>query len=510
MNAKIETSATTSPYLTVTQLNAAMQGVPSTNLWDVVCSYTVDKLNDFLAAQYDAGQLATEVKLSTQRADPLTGESFTIKYDIFFGTPKMSFVAGRSGYAQLDMPIEDGSSYSVWPQGATEPSSTTEIPGGTYSVVAVVPLAAVDGTTGEVAPDDSAVTFSDGDTTDSHVVIHFKTEKGTTYNIVPAPDSSQTDPLETYFLPVLAQYFQDDVDEVDYAVASVNNHKPTEGDTVLTPKSFVFSSWASETSGVLSLYIQTEESGNPQGNLAPSFQPGDTQIPPVPAGYDASIILSNSLVKKGYLAPQLSACGFSTAFPAATNGISVTLTSSAKVVVPSDDDNYIFGNDSYSGLDFSLDDFPMTLNLIGGNASVSWKAKKSCGWSESNAASGTPSYGTVDLTITVNKGPIALKPSSSDFSIADIELTTDDYDISTKAESCAWYETMAGCIETVPNYYENEMKLKVPGMSISLNGLDFFATTNLLTPGEQVVVIDDDQGVHTPYDFLIVGQVSSQ
>jgi hypothetical protein len=64
--------------LTLQELVTAMNGYPSTNGWDIVCSYTVAQLNQFLQTQYDAGKLAKKVSLSTECQDPLMGTDFTI------------------------------------------------------------------------------------------------------------------------------------------------------------------------------------------------------------------------------------------------------------------------------------------------------------------------------------------------------------------------------------------------------------------------------------------------
>ena len=283
----------TQSFSSLSDLVSSMNGKPSTNQWDIVCSYTVAQLNQFLQAQYEVGKLAKEVHLSTEREDPLMGTDFTISYNIQFASPQLGFISGRSGFATLEMPIKDGSSYSVTPKGADKPTRTVSIPGGKYSVKAVVPLAAIRGDTGEIKEQGNIIEFSDGGSHDNHVIIHFKNEKGTSYEIVPKSDPQDKDTLETYFLPVLSQYFQTEINEIDYALSTVNNSQPPSGLSVFTPKSFAFASMGDGDSGVLSLYIQTSESNNPPGNASPSFQPGDSQVFPIPKSYTGSIVISN-------------------------------------------------------------------------------------------------------------------------------------------------------------------------------------------------------------------------
>jgi hypothetical protein len=503
-------------YPSEADLVQAMNGVPTTNQWDVVCSYNAAQLNAFLSAQYAANRLASEVKLTTQRKDPLSGADYTIDYDVHFASPVLSFLAGRSGYAKLDMPIMSGS-YKVTPAGATQPTLTKDIPANTYTVSTIVPLASIEGTSGAVTEQGKIVVLGDGSAAQQSIILHFQTTGGTVFSIAPAPSPSDTDALVTYFLPVLAQYFQTEVSEIDYALAAVNNRTPTAGDTVLTPKSFAFASVGGDDVGVLSLYIQTAESGNPPGNPAPSFQPGDGQMLPIPANYTASIILSNALILNGFLTPQLQASGFSVSFDTPSDGISAELKSSAAVINPGKDDNWFFGDTEYKGLDITLNDHPLNLVFKQGNVSLHWKATTSSEWSQTSVAPGGPAggstsyhYGVVDLTLTVNTAPIPLNAGNDDISIADVTLQRSDFTVTTRGEDCAWYQTaFAGCMETVPQYYSSDMELQIPPIAVSLHGLDFFATTNVLAPGQQVIKIDAGAGTQTPHDLLLVGNVTT-
>ncbi|MBF0423136.1 MAG: hypothetical protein HQL73_09095 [Magnetococcales bacterium] len=498
-------------YPTLPDLVKSMNGVPTTNQWDIVCSYTVAQLNAFLTAQYQAGKLAKEIKLSTKRQDPLTGAIFTISYDIQFASPKLTFMTGRSGFGYLTMPINNGSSYSVTPDGAIKPTKTAPIPGGIYSVQATVPLAAIQGDTGSVIEQGQVVYFSDGKPEDNHVIIHFKNAKGTLYKILPEPDPKDKDVLVTYFLPVLDQYFQDDVSEVDYALASVNNTPAPVGQTALTPKSFAFASTGEGDAGVLSLYIQTKESGNPPGNPAPSFQPGDTATFPIPQGYTASLIFANDLITKTFITPQLTQNGFTTSYDSTNDGISAQLKKDGSVVAKSEHNNYIFSGSSYDGLNISLNDHPVNLIIKQGQMSLHWSAKTTSGWSTyaSGGMSTVTQYGSVDLTLTMDKGPYPLVLTDNDITIAKVDVSSSDFKVNTSAGGCKWYEVIVGCSESVPSFYKGDMKLSIPSISVELHGLNFLCDTNLLAPGQHMIDMDDKKGVQTPHDFLIVGQVTA-
>lgn len=498
------------------ELVKSMSGFPCTNNWDIVCSYTIDQLNQFLQTQYDAAKLAKEVKVSTEKQDPITGDDFTISYNIQFASPKVSFISGVSGSVTLEMPINDGSSYSVTSNGTTRPPQT--IPGNTYSVQAVVPLAAINGDTGEITEQGNIIEFSNGKVHDNHVIIHFNNEKGATFAIDPKPDSKDTDILVTYFLPALVTYFQTEINEVDYALSTVNNTPPASGLSSFTPKSFVFASMGDESekeTGVLSIYIQTCESGNPPGSAIPSFQPGDTSTFPIPSSYTASIILSYDLITKAFLQPQLEASGFTVAFNTVTDGISVQLMKHDSVIAQgsSSDGKFVYGGYSYDGLTLSLEAHPLKLVIKQGQLLFDWEGNATSGWSTytpEEPGHSTSEYGTIDITIQLKEKTAKLSLSNDAITIIEVDFSSPDFSITNVAEACSGLARLNGCRELIPPFYTQEMKLTIPSINVALNGFDFFITTNLLAPGQHIIDVNSTVGILTPHDFLIVGQIAKK
>jgi hypothetical protein len=503
----------TTSYSTLNDLVNQMKGVPTTNGWDVVCSYNVSQLNEFLKALYDKDILQKTVNVETLREDPFSGAKMKITYTIQFASPTLSFVTGRSGMAYVTMPINEGSSYSITQEGVDKPTKTKSIPGGKYSVRALVPLAAVQGDTGEVVEDGEIVTFSDGVEHDNHVILHFKSEKGTLYEILPTPDPTDMDVLVTYFLPVLQNYFQTTIKEVDYALTTINNITPKEGLTILTPSFFVFASTGEDEDGVLSLYIQTKESQNPSGNISPSFQPGDKALSPIPQDYTVSLVLSNSLIQDAFMKPQLEATGFSVNFtnPTDGDGISFQLRKDENIFSTGKSGTGIFSGYNYDGLSINLKDNPLNVTVKEGQIGVSFSGRTSSEWSE-YIATGHPggnSYGKVDVTISVNKSATPIILSEEDDIHSSVSLNASDFNVSTSAHGCSVWEGFNGCRETVPAFYERDLPgtLQIPSINLNLTGLNFFNTTNLLAPGEHVIQFDSTKGVQTPHDFLLVGNV---
>jgi hypothetical protein len=504
-------SLSTNPYTppTIDDLVNLMKGNASTDQWDVVCSYSVNQLNQFLSAQYDANLLAKDVKISTQVQDPITDDPLDILFDLHFASPSLSFIAGRAGYATLTMTLIEGSTYTLTIQGGV--TKVVPIPGNKYSIQATVPLAAMKGDT--VFMTSNVITFGDENNETAHIVLHFQNEKGTTFQLAPQATGSDNFPLNSWLTWTLQNYFQTQVSEIDYALTSVNNTKPADGTVVLTPKSFVFTSSGDEDDGILSLYIQTDREGSLPGNPDPSFKPGGLETLPVPSGQSASIILSYDLLTRGFLKPQLEKQGFQVAFITTTDGINVQLKSDLSLVADASNGHVAFSAWDFEGLNISLNSFPLTMLFKDSNLQLQWQGSTTSNWSEASGGGGRTNYnfGAVDITITLNKPAIPLGTlSDQELTLANIQLGRADFSVTTSPHSCSFWDRMNGCLETPPPFYTQNMQLQIPAINLRLPDLDFFATTNLLSPGQQVIAIDTKTGVKTPCDFLIVGNISKK
>ncbi|MCC2280964.1 hypothetical protein LKL35_37260, partial [Streptomyces sp. ET3-23] len=106
----------------------------STNNWDVVASYSVDQLNDFLKKAHAGNKLVSQVTLNPAPVyDRHTKKYYTDTYKIIFQAPTIEFLLGQRGVARLVMPIGEGSTYTTKEKDAPGPGETTKLPGGKYS-----------------------------------------------------------------------------------------------------------------------------------------------------------------------------------------------------------------------------------------------------------------------------------------------------------------------------------------------------------------------------------------
>src|SRR5262245_49328504 len=95
-------------YPTIDQLVSAMVGVSSTNGWDIVTSYSLDRINDLLRSQFAAQQLISQIAIQTTGVSPATGAQFPVAIALSVAAPTVAFVAGVSGQCAVTMPIAGG------------------------------------------------------------------------------------------------------------------------------------------------------------------------------------------------------------------------------------------------------------------------------------------------------------------------------------------------------------------------------------------------------------------
>ncbi|HLM66195.1 MAG TPA: hypothetical protein VK358_01650 [Longimicrobium sp.] len=504
------TAVESDSLIELAELLALMNNNPSTNKWDVVCSYTLDSINAYLQAEQQASPLPSTLTLKTSLS--FFGQTYPLTYDLVLGTPLLSFSAAQSGVATLTIPIEPSSTWSA----PTAPVTSGQVPTG-LSVQITTPLGAVTGAEMQTPlPSQTQITFEGTGSQSYQIVLDFATGlNGTTakISIVPPPPPDAQDVWDTTLLPALTTYLSE-LRNVYYVLGAVSDTPPPAGTLALTPKSFAFDTWASADgmSGVLSIFIQTHESNNPPGAAGAPFEPGNGNVvSPVPSGYTASLILSNQLIKQ-FITNQLTRGSDpqwdSVTFEQPANrGLMATLSSPQPIFSNASNNDGWWGSYNYDGVETTFDKNPVQLTIADGNLSVCWPnpVTLSSGWTQTVVGAPNPTYGTVYVTISLNSTPTPFA-SDTDTSLiaANFTLSASDFTYTTSAKGCKWYST--GCAEYIPSYYD-QITFSVPSIGISLPDLNYFATTNVLSPGQTVISINSQTGVQTPCDFLLLGNV---
>ena len=279
----------------------------------------------------------------------------------------------------------------------------------------------------------------------------------------------------------------------------------------LQPETFLFTSASyGDKKGFLSIYINCKDSGNGAGNAKPVFQPKGVETLPVPQGYSSSIIISNRLFIDKYMVPQLKASGASdVSNNKATEGISLSVKFDQTVLKECGSASGLFFSFSIDKIDFNFKDNPVTFVIKDSAFSASWDYSKTISWSESNFGieRGSNHWGKADLTIKMSKGPVAINTDDHKLTISG-KVSSSDFTIDTKAQDVSFWERLGGGSSSLPIELEKDkLSLDFKELSFECHDIDFFATTNVLAPGQTMIDVDIAHGLKTPYDVVILGHV---
>ena len=496
-----------------TDLINAMSGCITTNKWDVLCSFNESKINQLLAQKYQQGDLVSKVSFQTSYHDDLFDEDVTITVLLVLREPLLNFQIGERDLCHLTMPIQEGK-YTMEAKG--RPVKETDIPQDTLVITCLVPLAAISGDT-QIHHGGSVIEFDDKDTSKAHVILHFQNTDETIFDIKPnsgfEPYVEKLDimnpQIKEAVIEQLKQFFKEQVSEIDYSVGGLTNTGDPEK-LSLKPKSFIFAASKPDINkdGSLNLYIQTENSGNPQGDLLPTFEPGGGSALPIPDGYTASLVLSSDFMANYYLKNQFSLLGWAVSNQTAETGTMVALTKDKTVVVPGE---HQMGRDQRfsDDVNISFKSNPFYLHLDKNSLNISWKFTQDVNWTEDS----------IDITgeVVHDAGIIAVTAScDKEFDLTvgqgkeiDFNITVQQNDFVVKAETKAssWPSFMSG-----EGYFDDAIKSQLPGaigsFTFNLEAIDVFAVSNLLFPGQNIFNIDTKEGFHVPRDLILFGNVS--
>jgi hypothetical protein len=514
-----------SGYPTPDGLFSTMQGASATNEWDIVCSYNEEKFNALLKTNFQAGKLVTNISFSVPHTSFFDNTTYIIDFNLSLGSPALEFL--ENNMVILTMPLEKAS-FTTRKKGASK-GNTNTIPANSFNLTATVPLAAMNGDTREIKQ--GVIEFTLGSTNEvQHIFLHFNAKpdgnvQATTYRIAPAdPSAPQTNgdlqQLEQFALPQIKEYFENNAKAFEYALTAVSNKPATQGEIILKPKAFVFTTQTFKDAGVLSIYIQTENSGNPVGNPTPRFEPGGQEIIPIPQGETASLIFSADLIGKSFLIPQFKDKHFnhhkftdieSTVLSKGGIGINASYDVKKTVSLPENQKmgDYILSMDPVT-VDFS--DKPYTFEFKTDDITVSMvEVSTHATWNAYIPSTGpddlhVPISGNVDIAVGLAKkyswqkiGTVNDREIKIDFSVSE-----SDYSITVKySQSFMWMRS-----DEVDDIIKTHLGPLIPDITLNFDGLNFFATTNLLFPGKEVIVIDANQGIHFPHDLILLGNVN--
>ncbi|KAI0852848.1 hypothetical protein F5Y00DRAFT_258103 [Daldinia vernicosa] len=492
------------------KLAEGMKGSGKTEKWDVVVSYSMAQLNDVLQKLWKSDSASKKVEFSVEREGP--GHSkYCTKFNITLAAPTLSFTLSKNACLKMDL------SGTYHDQTATETYPDETIPPG-YYFEANVPIVCVsaDGNSkemGEVLAFDSNkanerlhVVFSFDSTKDTSAVFDVKRKAG-------VPDTDTFVNTSKYFEKWIKANWQ----TIKYSLAEV---APTQedGTQVLTPEHVAFTVYPTSdgSSGCLSLYIKTKDSGNQDGEATTVFRLSDGESIPIPSDHTASIIIRRELVQKFLsqaidgartynkkaltVSPKSTTTGF-----AYTNKLNTTFHNFFS-------EHTALGDYNIKEFNWSFDDSPLDLDIANNQARWTMSFENSFEWSISRTyvrhgdVKTDFKYGTVKCNLSMDNSSTFLSLDDKKVT-AKIEIQGGWWNRKAEAVQPSLGEKLLGMQDDIPDEVERWMDgWQFPVFSNTMR-LDFFATTNVFAPGKHIIDIDTSVGVLTPYDLLIVGNI---
>ena len=340
-----------------------------------------------------------------------------------------------------------------------------------------------------------------------HIVFSFDSTKDTAavYDVKREGKHDGPDPfLNT--APHLTKWIKENWKTIEYSLAGVTPN-PAEGAVFLTPERIAFTVYPTSdgSSGCLSLYIKTKDSGNQEGYASPAFRLSSGDSIPIPSDHTASIIIRRELVQ-AFLAKALknATVGGKKAMGVTQKSTTTGFEYTSILEVPPRKHRGTSGSTIYmADPKWSFKDSPLDVVITNNKARWRLNFENIFQWSSfftHRGHDGGPKtdvgHGKVKFTLRVDQTSTV--------------LSLDEKKVTAKFELGSGYWTRGiekvGRDEVPGSVAKWLNTWSLPSFSSTMR-LDFFATTNVLAPGKHIIDIDTAVGALTPYDLLIVGNV---
>ncbi|BCS02075.1 uncharacterized protein AKAW2_60339S [Aspergillus luchuensis] len=480
----------------------------TTDGWDVIVSYSEEKLNALLKKYWS--QRFDQAQISFQHKSGTSANYFVYTWNLTLDNPTLSFKSlatthGDVAVSAISWKISGTMNTVLYSKG-TETDLGDEDVGKdqeTYLEV-VTPVFAMDGEstdTSQAKASDSTFQFSDNTESSYNIILHFQSVQDSDWS-VKTPDSS--DPLNDSLTEMVnALNNNEEISSFTFTLGTVTNTKDQTSD-FLQPQEFRFNA----TEGVLSIFIKVKGGSGKGTAETPQFQlTHEKGIAAIPEGYEASIILSQTLIRDDYLLKQIGeACkdqlqssGGVTVDQAYPNPTLLLRFKSEKVW---EGDSTSHGGWPVNGkgeITVDWDKYPLMLSIFDDGTPLTshykwvWdNALVELSYTTSNPIHGDPGgpyTATTTGSIKANSMPIATV--SGDTLKFDIQFTSDNQP--NASFSNVGPADMSGSVE-------------FPTFNLELPDLNFFQTQNVLAPGEHFIKAEDTM---CPCDLFVLGSMYS-
>ncbi|GIC84194.1 uncharacterized protein Aud_000008 [Aspergillus udagawae] len=496
----------------------------TTDKWDVVVSYSQDKLQPLLTKYWS--EVIGDTSVTVVHSTGHSSYDRATTYKLNLGPPQFEF----------DKKIVDGGSISMaritWPfTGTAHTKLNTGVDVGEktltaedgFSTTVTTPIHAISSGdddkqakfhpshnvpveyTNILQTSNHMIEFTDGTTSSYHVILQFASAEDTTWKVnVKNTSSDSAEDLQDSAADIgLELNNQEKVKGFQFTLGEVKN-TPNPADYVLTPQAFKFSA----DKGILSIFIHVKGGDGKGAKEAPQFQlTHDSLIAPMPDGYDASIIISRRLIRDKYMIPQIQdKCKD---FLRETDGVlardgplSPTVglkfknervwsgfTTGPSIVVVTE---------GYVTVDW--DKYPLILELFDDKSTLQSHYK----WTWDNAQVtlhyryATPRSGWLDWRTTSIQGSMSMNSSP-------VATVKNKDELEFKISFTDSNQPDASFNDIGPDKLGGSVQFKT--FTMGLPDINFFRTQNILAPGQQFITAKDTM---CPCDLFILGSVEEQ
>ncbi|KAE8419299.1 hypothetical protein BDV36DRAFT_308020 [Aspergillus pseudocaelatus] len=478
-----------------------LSGKETTDDWDILVSYSEKELNSLLDKVWGEkkffynhtfpGATETVEDVKIEHSFNLSLTSPRLSFDSMNNEgPKVNLTMGFTGAMKTKVTVGSGS-----------PKETEkDIPAGSADLVMKVPLTSFNLTKKDIEDAKHIIHFGDTGDSDHCVIFHFQ-NMGSEWTIVPHSglDKAVEEQLNKAG-PTVQAWFKDikNVDMIDYGLAKINT-KTDPTSKLLRPKSYKLVS----SKGLLNLFIQTEGgSGSPGNDQNTQFgrRYSDFAFSSIPQDHTACIIISRELFftkflldRIGKLSSALDVVDKTKSKSDSTPGALLDIKYKKSVIVPAKSYYHYPIMYEVEECDIDWNEHPLHLTLLDETPYTEPKYKWDWDFSAHTNywANGTKVGLEVKAKVEGSKRTLA---SVKDYKI-DFDLSLTDSD-----QPTTWTEPAHPGAELTPH-------ASLPKFSFPLEELNFFATQNILAPGEKFISVS---GMMFPGDLVLMGTIPTK
>ncbi|KAF7593542.1 hypothetical protein BBP40_011270 [Aspergillus hancockii] len=476
----------------------------TTDGWDVIVSYSEDKLNALLKKYW--AQRFDQTNITFDHTIGNDTNYFTYTFSLTLDPPTFSFGSVSTTHGSVAVSTLSwkftGSVHTLIVASGQEIDGGTEEVGKDQDLYLKVetPVSAMDGEAtdiDEAKPSDATFQFSDNTESSYKVILHFQNASDSDWSVeTPNP----TDPLKDSLKEMVnALMDNEEVKSFTFTLGTIKNTKNQISD-FLQPQEFRFNA----VEGVLSIFIKVKGGSGKGTAEAPQFKlTHEKGIAAIPKEYEASIILSQSLIRDDYLVKQIQ--GTCKDILRSSGGVTANMASPSPSVHLKFDSSKVWEGEAMNHggwpmvgegeITVDWDKYPLILTMFDDGTPLTSHYK----WAWDNA-SVTLSYTTMDPIHGATGGPYTDHISGSIKANSTPVATVCGSSLRFNIQFASDNQPDASFSNVGPADLTGSVKFQT--FDLNLPDIDFFQAQNVLAPGESFIKAEDTM---SPCDLFVLG-----